>query len=537
MLATLVIGLREGLEAALIVGIIAAFLKRNGASLRPMWIGVSAALVLSIAVGVVLNAIEASLPQAAQEGMEAVIGAIAVVFVTTMTVWMRGHARGMKKELEREAEAALGTGATWALAGMAFLAVLKEGFETSVFLLATFQTSTSSGAAAAGAVIGILAAVAIGIGLYTGGVKLNLSRFFTITGVFLVFVAAGLVISALRSAHEAGWLVIGQQTTVDLSWLAPRGSMQAALITGVLGMPADPRVVELLGWALYLVPMLALSLWPQRFRPSGAGVPRTYFGIAAGLGIAAVVLAIAVPAGASATVPSSAPLSDGGTAVFHRTGDAARLTVTGNDSAVYRFGGSSATVHDGADRMWTTTATTHPTDQGSTLTLEGLMTLTGGRVPVGIDPTTAPGPYTATWTATSRVSAYSAGDGLVDASSSVRTIVSVSGGGLAAPRAFAVSDASGGWSVKAGHVADVTSALSAARASAREALLWKLWLPLVFALGAIILTYRGLRARRAMGRSYPDGSSNTTAPLSASAAAAPLPASPNPTRSTPYATK
>lgn len=267
MLATLVIGLREGLEAALIVGIIAAFLRRNGSSLKPMWVGVVAAVLLSIGVGVALDVISADLPDAQQETMEAIIGAVAIVFVTSMIIWMNTHARGMRQELEESATAALRNGTTWALAGMAFLAVLKEGFETSVFLLATFQSSTSVAfAAPAGAVIGILVAVAIGIGIYHGGVKLNLGRFFKVTGVFLIFVAAGLVMSALRAAHEAGWFNIGQGRTVDLSWLAPTGSIQAALFTGVLGIRPDPRVIEVACWALYLILMLGYYFWPTVLR-------------------------------------------------------------------------------------------------------------------------------------------------------------------------------------------------------------------------------------------------------------------------------
>ncbi|MEK6311813.1 MAG: FTR1 family protein, partial [Curtobacterium sp.] len=162
MLATLVIGLREGLEATLIVGIIAAFLRRNRVPLAPMWLGVGTAVLLSVAVGFGLQLVEQALPQAEQEGMETIIGLVAVVFVTGMIVWMRTHARSLGKDLEASATAALGRGTAWALAGMAFLAVLKEGFETAVFLLATFQASSDTGSAALGAVIGIAAAVLAG---------------------------------------------------------------------------------------------------------------------------------------------------------------------------------------------------------------------------------------------------------------------------------------------------------------------------------------------------------------------------------------
>ena len=129
MIATLVIGLREGLEATLIVGIIAAFLRRNRTPLAPMWAGVGLAVALSIAVGFGLQLVEQALPQAQQEGMETIIGAVAVVFVTGMIVWMRTHARTLSRDLQASASAALGRGTAWALAGMAFLAVLNEGFE------------------------------------------------------------------------------------------------------------------------------------------------------------------------------------------------------------------------------------------------------------------------------------------------------------------------------------------------------------------------------------------------------------------------
>ncbi|MGA0566545.1 iron uptake transporter permease EfeU [Rathayibacter sp. KR2-224] len=539
MLATLVIGLREGLEAALIVGIIAAFLKRNGASMRPMWIGVCTAIGLSIAVGVVLQAIEAGLPQAAQEGMETIIGAVAVVFVTTMIVWMKKHSRGMKKELEREAAAALGSGTTWALAGMAFLAVLKEGFETSVFLLATFQASTSSGAAALGAVIGIVGAVVIGIGLYTGGVKLNLSRFFTVTGVFLVFVAAGLVVATLRTGHEAGWITFGQQRTVDLGWLAPTGSVQAALITGVLGIPADPRVIEVLGWLLYVIPVLAYSLWPKGWRLAPSAARKTLFGSAAVLALTAIVLAIAVPLGSGSQVPASAPLSNGATATLVHSDTGQSLRVSG--AGAYSLGAPEATTHEGADRVWTTSKTTRPANRPTTLSLDDLVELSGDRIPVGIDPSRAPGPYSASWTTTTRVTAYTRDNGLVDASSTARTVVAISGGGLSAPRAFAVSDGDAGWSVNAGHVAAVSASIARAHASDREAMLWKLWLPLVFAIAAVALAWRGVRATGLASPEEPvrDRSSSAVVagPVNTDAGtAAQRTASPN-TRSSTYAAK
>ena len=153
-----------------------------------------------------------------------------------------------------------------ALVAMAFLAVLREGFETSVFLLAAFQDATDTTAAGAGAVIGLVAAVAIGLGLYRGGVRINLTRFFRITGLVLVFVAAGLLATSLHTAHEAGWFNSLQGQAIDLTWLVQPGTISGSLLTGMLGPAAAPTVGEALVYLLYAVPMALYVLWPDRLR-------------------------------------------------------------------------------------------------------------------------------------------------------------------------------------------------------------------------------------------------------------------------------
>ena len=274
MIPTLVIGLREGLEASLIVGIIAAFLGRNDRrdALRQVWIGVAVAVTLCVGIGIGLVALSRELPQQAQEALETVIGIFAVAMVTLMIVWMNSHARGMKKELEGHAAQALARGSAQALVLMAFLAVLREGFETVVFLIAVIQGSSSVASGTAGALIGIAIAVAIGYGIYRGGVRLNLGRFFKITGLVLVLVAAGLVMTVMHTAHEAGWLNAGQAQAADLSWLVRPGTPLASLLTGVLGLQPQPTVIEALTWLLYAVPMLAFVGWPRPVfrRPSAA---------------------------------------------------------------------------------------------------------------------------------------------------------------------------------------------------------------------------------------------------------------------------
>jgi high-affinity iron transporter len=166
VLATFVIGLREGLEAALIVGIIAAFLRPRGhaALLARVWYGVGLAIVLCLGVGVGLQVLSANLPQQQQEGLETIVGFAAVAMLSYMILWMRQHARAMKEQLEAATAHALATGSAWALVAMAFLAVLREGLETAVFLLATFQASENAGLASLGAFLGVIVAAGVGYG-------------------------------------------------------------------------------------------------------------------------------------------------------------------------------------------------------------------------------------------------------------------------------------------------------------------------------------------------------------------------------------
>jgi high-affinity iron transporter len=268
MIPTFVITLREGVEASLIIGIIAAFLVKEGRrdAMRQMWLGIAVAVVLCIGVAVGLEVVGQQLPQKQQEALETVVGLIAVSAVTYMIVWMRRHARGIKAQLEGEAASALATGSTLALVGMAFLAVLREGFETSVFLLAAFQDSTDTTAAGAGAILGLVAAIAIGLGLYRGGVRINLTRFFRVTGIVLVFVAAGLLASAAHTAHEAGWINGLQGQAIDLGWLVQPGTVSGSLLTGMLGLQPSPTVIEAILYLGYAIPVAAYVLWPQGMR-------------------------------------------------------------------------------------------------------------------------------------------------------------------------------------------------------------------------------------------------------------------------------
>jgi high-affinity iron transporter len=277
VLATLIIGLREGLEASLIVGIVAAFLKQQGQSraLRQVWLGVSLAVLICLGVGLALRALDKDLPQKQQEQLETVIGLIAVAMVTYMVIWMKRHSRDLKGDLQNAASHALASGSSRALVLMAFLAVFREGLETAVFLLATFNATRNPGEAASGAVLGIVIAVVIGYLIYRGGVKINLSRLFRATGLVLVVVAAGLLATAAHTGHEATWIQFGQTQVVDLSWLVRPGSVVSSLATGVLGLQPKPVVVEVVAYLAYLIPLALYVVWPARTTPSRGATSST----------------------------------------------------------------------------------------------------------------------------------------------------------------------------------------------------------------------------------------------------------------------
>jgi len=275
VLPTFVIGLREGLEAALIIGIIAAFLiqRDERRALRWMWAGVALAIVLCLGIAWTFRVIDRALPHKQQEALAAVMALLAVAGVTYMIVWMRRHSRGLKHVLEAHAETALVQGSTWALVGLAFFAVIREGLETSVFLIAAFQNSLNPQATGTGAVLGILVATALGYGIYKGGVRINLSRFFRFTGFILVLVAAGLLASAAHAAAEAGVLTIGQANALNLTWLIAPGTIRASLITGMLGLQPTPTVIEISLWLAYAIVMSLYVLWPHGRTPQRRRAP------------------------------------------------------------------------------------------------------------------------------------------------------------------------------------------------------------------------------------------------------------------------
>jgi high-affinity iron transporter len=224
-----------------------------------VWGGVVAAGGLSLAVGVALYLASAEFPQRAQELFEAAVGLVAVGILTSMVFWMHKAARSLKATLHASVDAALGDGFGHGmpLVGIVFFAVAREGLESVFFLLATFEQNVGLGAPA-GALLGLLSAIAVGYGLYRGGVKLPLKLFFRWTGIFILFVAAGLLAGSLRSLHEAGLWNGLQETAFDLSALLPGDGALGSVLAGIFGYQDTPTVGEVAIYLLYLVPALAM---------------------------------------------------------------------------------------------------------------------------------------------------------------------------------------------------------------------------------------------------------------------------------------
>ncbi|MDM0096226.1 iron uptake transporter permease EfeU [Variovorax sp. J22G73] len=264
MLIPFLIMLREGIEAALIVGIVASYLKQSGrgALMPAVWVGVLLATALSLFAGAGLQLLAAEFPQKQQELFEGVVGLIAVVMLTSMVFWMRKAARSIKGELQASIDKALTRGADgqgWALIGMVFLAVAREGLESVFFLLAVFQQS-SGWEAPVGALAGIAVSVAIGWGLYSGGVRLDLRRFFRYTGLFILLVAAGLLAGVLRKLHEGGVWNHLQTVVFDMSDTLPMDSPVGAVLSGLLGYQAAPVVGEVVVYLAFLAVALFFFL-------------------------------------------------------------------------------------------------------------------------------------------------------------------------------------------------------------------------------------------------------------------------------------
>lgn len=264
MLASYLIGLREGLEATLVVTVLVAFLVKTdrGHLLRLVWSGIGTAVVFSVVVAGGLTFAWSNLnTHRQQELFEGVVSIVAVGFVTWMIFWMRRAARNITQQLRGRLDQAIGVGPV-AVVLVSFLAVAREGLETAVLFLAAAQGAATSPLPLAGLVLGLMTAVGIGALLYAGTVRINLGQFFTWTGVLLILVAAGILRYGVHDLQEAGVLPGRYATAFDLSAYYDSQSWYGSLIAGMFNLVAAPSWLEVVGYLGYLLPVLVVFLWP-----------------------------------------------------------------------------------------------------------------------------------------------------------------------------------------------------------------------------------------------------------------------------------
>ena len=259
MTAAFFIALREGLEAALIVGIIGAYLVQLERAMRyaNVWVGVGAALTLSVVVGILVVATVGRLPLLVQESIEGLTALVAVGVLTWMLFWMRRQGRAMKGDLEHGVDLALAGGSVLALAGLAFVSVAREGLEMVLFLFAIGSSSGPAVPTLVAAFAGLAAAVGIGWLIFAAGIRIDLRRFFNITGVVLIFVSAGLCAFAVHEFGEAG-LIVNAGTAINLGGLLPDSSPLGSVLAGLFGYRSAPTPLEVVAYFAYLIPVLIL---------------------------------------------------------------------------------------------------------------------------------------------------------------------------------------------------------------------------------------------------------------------------------------
>ncbi|WP_079198309.1 iron uptake transporter permease EfeU [Streptomyces sp. CB03911] len=274
MFGNYLISLREGLEASLVVCILIAYLVKTGRKekLPPVWGGVAAAVLLSMAFGAVLQFGSSQLTFEAQEALGGSLSILSVGLVTWMVFWMRRTARHLKAELHGKLDAAIAMG-TFALVTTAFLAVGREGLETALFIWSAVQATDDGWNPLVGAALGLLTSVVLGWLFYRGALRINLARFFTWTGAMLVVVAAGVLAYGVHDLQEAGWIPGLHSQAFDISSTIPKDSWYGTLLKGVFNFQPDPTVLQLAVWAAYLVPTLAIFLGLFGSRPAAPPAP------------------------------------------------------------------------------------------------------------------------------------------------------------------------------------------------------------------------------------------------------------------------
>jgi high-affinity iron transporter len=278
--ANYLIGLREGLEAALVVSILVAYLvKTERRHLLPrIWIGVAVAVAVSLGFGAALTFGPRGLTFEAQEAIGGSLSIVAVAFVTWMIFWMARAARGLGGTLRGQIDVAA-EGGRWSLAVVAVLAVGREGLETALFLWAATKAGTRESVGTVtptwepllGAALGLLTAVVLGYLIYRGAIRINLTKFFTWTGAFLILVAAGVLAYGVHDLQEAGFLPGLDNLAFDVSDTIDVNSWYGTLLKGIFNFSPATTKLEAVAWLLYAIPVMVLFLLAVRRR--SAAVP------------------------------------------------------------------------------------------------------------------------------------------------------------------------------------------------------------------------------------------------------------------------
>ena len=269
---SLLIGLREGLEASIVVMVLVAFLVKSDRrdALKWVWLGVGAALAMTISVFMVIQFGENTISGLGAEAIAGIASLVAVAIVTTMVLWMKKAAAGISGQLRAEMADALQTGAL-AVVTLSFLAVGREGVETALFMVGYAEASTFW--PLAGLIVGVLIAVAIAYGMYKGAVRMNLAKFFKYTGIFLIVVAAGILSYGIGALQTVGWLPGLAHKAFDITSWFNWSSWYGEAIQGIFNVTPTPTVLQFAGWLTYLVVVLVLFLRPSRGARTSGSAP------------------------------------------------------------------------------------------------------------------------------------------------------------------------------------------------------------------------------------------------------------------------
>ena len=270
MLSTLLIALREGLEASLIVGILIAYLARSGLRnlILYLWIGVATAGLLTLGVGAILSFTSATLSKRGEELFAGVTSLAAVTLVTWMVFWMKKSARGLSQQLQGRLAHAIPIGRI-ALVFAAFFAVAREGLETALFVYANFKTVGSDATPTIGLIVGLIVAIGLGVGIYKRSIKIDLAKFFKITGSALILIAAGVLSHGIHEFQNLG-LLPGSGAYI---WnFGAHDSVIATILDGTVGISTILTWLQFLLWGSYLG--ITLSLYLKRSAPVNLPISR-----------------------------------------------------------------------------------------------------------------------------------------------------------------------------------------------------------------------------------------------------------------------